>query len=1139
MRIEFSARETKIPTMNGKSGLLVLGSWSAALLTTVASVAGPAVKATETRITIPTYLTGEPEPNPIFYDGRGSQGAQGRVYPYPLYDRLTNIKSNQVYTVVYLENQYVRIGILPEIGGRLFEAIDKSNGYNFVYRQHVIKPALIGLIGAWISGGIEWNIPHHHRATTALPVQYQLEDNPDGSKTVWVGELELRQRMRWAVGYTLRPDRSYLQCSIRILNRTPFSNSMLCFANVAVHVNDSYQVIYPPHTQFVTFHSKHEFTTWPVATTRYAGEDFTRGVEVSWYSNHVAATSMFAWNCQDDFFAGYDHGRHAGIMSVADHHIVPGKKFWTWGTGPRGRMWDKILTDSDGPYIELMVGGYSDNQPDYSWLQPDETKSFEMYWYPFREIDGVKNANLEAAVNLEILGDQSARIGFCATAEHPNARALVRAGTQVLLNESCAIGPRKPFTKTVALPIGVAERDLRVSLLVGDKELVAYTPVHLEPAPLPGPVEDPPSPGSIKTTEELYLAGQRIEQFHAPGRSPEPYWEEALRRDPGDARVNTALAIRLLKQARFEEAEEHVRLAIQRLARNYTAPKDGEPYYYLGVALRGRALLQTNSESIRAEAFDAFYKATWSQAWRAPAYFELAELASQRGDSGAALEYLDRCLEANALSSRALGLKTALLRRAGRLEEARVMLATALRSSDPLDPELQAERWLAGDKGAQPALLKAAGQFPAAGLEAAVAYGNAGLWEDGIALLELLSRRSPAPVPALLYYYLGDLHERAGHFSRAAECRQLATAAAPGTVFPFQWEFIPVLRRAMESNPGDGRAPYYLGDLLYDWQPHEAVRLWERAEALDPSFAIVHRNLAYAYARQSTSNQTTRAIAELESAVGAPVRYALHFTELDELYEGAGRPPAERLALLEQNQIVVSTRDDSLSREIGLLVFAGKFDRAIGLMTGRKFSVWEGGSLDVARHWVNAHVLRGRRELESGNPAAALADFEKAKAIPDNLPNDTRGQDRTAELEYWTGMAYQTLGRSDQAAAAWHQSANLCPQVPESAPVNEAGVQMYFSGLAQNQLGQQAAGQAILRRLLESAGDGVSAKAEPEQTIRRHGRRPSAAEAHYLAGLCHAGLGETNEAHGEFQLALRSKPDLLGAEVELNEKGTR
>ena len=152
---------------------------------------------------IPTYLAGPPDPNPMFFFGQGSQGAEGRIYPYPLYDNLTNLKSNKTYHVVYLENEYVKIGIMPEIGGRLFSAVDKTNNYDFIYRQHVVKPALIGLLGAWISGGIEWNIPHHHRASTFIPVQWSREDNADGSKTIWVGELEVRQRMRWAVGYTL------------------------------------------------------------------------------------------------------------------------------------------------------------------------------------------------------------------------------------------------------------------------------------------------------------------------------------------------------------------------------------------------------------------------------------------------------------------------------------------------------------------------------------------------------------------------------------------------------------------------------------------------------------------------------------------------------------------------------------------------------------------------------------------------------------------------------------------------------------------------------------------------------------------------------------------------------------------------
>ena len=431
---------------------------SAAAKAPLKAPAARGVRMWEDDIVLPTYAIGEPEPNPIFYFGKQSQGAQGRVYPYPLYDNLTSKKVDRKYRIAYLENEFVRIGILPEIGGRLFEAVDKTNNYDFIYRQHVIKPALIGLIGAWISGGIEWNVPHHHRATSALPVQYKLEDGADGSKTIWVGELEVRTRMRWAVGYTLRPGKSYLEAKVRILNRTPVVETMLCFANVAVHVNENYQTIYPPGTQFGTYHSKKQFTEWPVSHQRYSGADFTQGVDISWYKNHISSNSIFAWNYEDDFFGGYDHGKKAGIVSYADHHVVPGKKMWTWGNGPAGRRWDHILTDDDGPYVELMVGAYSDNQPDYSWLQPYETKAFSMYWYPFRDIDGLKNANLDAAVNLEVASG-TAKVGFYTTSNHGAATVTVKLADSVLLQEKTAVGPGKPFVRTLTLPAGVDEHD--------------------------------------------------------------------------------------------------------------------------------------------------------------------------------------------------------------------------------------------------------------------------------------------------------------------------------------------------------------------------------------------------------------------------------------------------------------------------------------------------------------------------------------------------------------------------------------------------------------------------------------------------------------------------------------------------------
>ena len=1085
-----------------RTHLIVLG-----LLFTAAAEAS-AVKVWETKEAIPTYLAGDPEPNPMFFFGRESQGAQGPVYPYPMYDTLTGKKVDKTYTAVYLENEYIRIGVLPELGGRIFEGIDKTNNYNFIYRQHVIKPALIGLIGAWISGGVEWNIPHHHRASTFIPVQYKVEGNADGSKTIWVGELELRQRMRWAVGYTLRPGRAVLEASVRILNRTPEVNTMLCFANLAVHANDNYQVIFPPGTQLGVHHGKHQFTDWPISHSAYGSADFSKGVDISWYKNHMSANSVFAWNYQDDFFAGYDHGKEAGTMSVADHNIVPGKKFWTWGNGPSGKRWDATLTDFDGPYIELMVGAYSDNQPDYSWLQPYETRSFTMNWYPFRDIGGVKKANLDAAVNLDVSAG-SAKVGFYTTAAHPAARVVLKAGDKVLLEETVAINPAQPYLKQTAVPAGIDEHDLVASLWDGAQELISYSPVRLRPQPAPPPVAPPPPSQEIKTNEDLYLIGLRARQFHDPKVDPLPYWQEALRRDPGDTRVNTALGITAFTKARYPEAEKYLRKALERLTDRYTKPEDATAIYYLGATLK--------AEGKTDEAFTWLYKATWSYAWKAAGYYSIAQIAASRGDMTAALDFASRSIDANALNLRAQNLKAAVLRHLGRNQEALQLLASASHATDPLDVRAMAETYLASKTSESfQELTSAMIAHPATAQETAAEYLDEGLWQDGADVLSSLNLHK-AIIHPMVYYYLGYFEEKLGQAQTASQYYRQAGSLPPDYVFPFQSQAIDVLRRAIQANPRDARARYYLGNVLYDWQPEEATRLWQESAALDPSSAITHRNLATAYMHQASGAAIDKAIAELERAVSCEHKYALHFTELDQLYEQAGVPLERRLLLFQRNASVVERRDDALNRAIALEVATGQVDDAIRTMTTHTFAVAEGANLNVVDHWTDAHILRAQTEIRSRRYKEALGDLEAAATIPANLPmsfGSGGGNARYAELAYWTGVAQVGCGETQKARESWKRA--VTPAEPA------ANAQAYYQGLAFERLGQTKEAQALFQALVQSAGPAGGGAG-----------RAASANAHYLAGLGYLGLNEQTQAKAELTQAVRISPDLLGARTAL------
>jgi len=1085
----------------------------------------------EEPLVIPTYRVGDPDRNPIFYSGRAYQGAKGPVYPYPLLDKLTDIRENKAYNAVYLENRYVKVCVLPEIGGRIFYAVDKTNNYDFFYHQHVIKPALIGMLGAWISGGVEWNFPHHHRATTFMPVDYTMRENPDGSKTIWVGEIELRHRMKWAIGISLYPDKSYIEATVKLFNRTPFAHSFLYWANAAVHADSTYQVIFPPSTEYVTYHGKNQFAHWPIAREVYKGVDYTKGVDISWWKNHPSPISFFAWDCKEDFLAGYDHGKQAGVVHVANHHIVPGKKFWEWGPGPQGRMWDKILTETDGPYVELMTGAYSDNQPDYSWLQPYEVKTFKQYWYPIREIGGVKNANREAAVNLEVSPDHIATIGFNTTSEYRDARVLLTAGGKLIFEQRTDISPEKPFRKEVVLPASVKKEDLRISLVTSTgKELISYQPVKKEKSSMPEPVKPPPAPEDIKTIEELYLTGLRLEQFYSPALEPYPYYEEALRRDPEDYRVNTALGILYCKRGLFEKAEERLKTAIKRATRNYTSPRDGEAYYYLGLALKYQGKFDT--------AYDAFYKATWSYAFHSAAYYQLAELSCQKGDFSQALDHLNRSLSTNTLNTKALNLKAAVLRRLGRFKEAEALALQAL-AIDPLDfwagNELYLAKFGMGLKKEAlqelEALKERMREAVQSYLELAVDYGNCGLWEEAI---EVLSRLvdSPGKRPStypMIYYYLGYFWEKEGDTEKGSKYYQLGSEMPTNYCFPFRLESIEVLRSASRNNPKDPRAPYYLGNLLYDRQPESALKEWERSRDLDDTFSIVHRNLALAYFR--VEKDIPKAIASMERALACDPEDPRLYYELDILYEAGGISPQKRLEILRRNHDIVVQRDDALSREIVLLVQLGHYDRAIDLLSTHHFHKWEGVG-NIHNVYVDAHLLKGRDCFKAGDYEGALEHYRAALEYPENLEvGKPYHGGRSCQVYYFIGTSYEVLGDWDKARAFYEKAATAKQRYKWSEL-------RYYQGLALRKLGREEEANRLFDGLIAFGRVRLKARTALDffaKFGRRQSREVQMARAHYLLGLGYLGKGKRAEAKEEFKEALRLNINHLWARVQLSE----
>jgi len=1084
------------------------------------SKSGAAIR--EEKLTIPAYEVGPPEKNPMFFAGRGYQGAKGPIYPYPLLDKLADAKRDRTYRAVVLENEYIKLSVLPEVGGRIFSGLDKTNGYDFLYRQSVIKAALIGMAGAWISGGIEWNAIHHHRVSTFMPVDYRVESGADGARTLWVGETERRQRMRWVVGLTIFPGRSYLEVTAKIFNPTPFAHSMLYFTNAAVHVNPGYQVIFPPSAEWGTQHAKCEFVRWPIATSVYAGVDYSGGVDVSMWKNHPHWISIFTIDNEEDFFGGYDHTKDAGIVHFADHHVWPGKKFFTFGAGPEGAMWDKILTDADGPYLELMSGAYSDNQPDYSWISPYETRTMTEWWYPVRQLGGVKNATADAAVNLEVDERNVARVGFNATAEFKGATVTLDLRGKTIFRRKIDIGPEKPVVEEVALPAGATKEDLRAVLASpSGRELVSYRPAEPKGEPMPEVVEAPPPPKEVKTSEELYLAGLRLEQFHNPALEPYPYYEEALRRDPFDCRANTALALLYLKRGKFAEAEEKLRRAVERATKNHTRPKDGGAHYYLGAALK--------FQGRHAEARTALNKAAWDVAWRAASQYLLAEIALREGDTQAALDAVEEAIRFNAANTRALCLRAVVLRQMKRYKEAADLAACVLKA-DPLDflarNELALARQGRGLKSARRDLDELARLMRGEAqshLELASAYEAMGLWGEAAGILErFLAEGGGSAVDPLVHYTLGHYFENMGDERKSARHYRLGGKMPPDYCFPFRLESIHVLESAIRHNPSDARAPYYLGNLLYDLQPERAVAAWEKSRELDDAFATVHRNLGFAYARMDKDNR--RAIASLEKAVACDPKDPRLFFELDVLMGHEGVPHEKRLAVLEANHDTVEKRDYSLLREIVLYVLTGKYDRAIKLLDTRHFHIWEGGENSVHDVYVDAHLLRGKKFFDAGKFDAALADYEAASEYPERFemgrPYDGG---REPEVSYHIGTAYEALGEKEKALSAYRAALKK----------DKKGTYLaYYQGLALRKLGQEDKARALFDGLVRLGEDALATGAAVD-FFGKFGAYQSESErkahAHYLIGLGLAGRGETDAAKAQFEIAVRLDVNHLGA----------
>lgn len=1023
------------------------------------------VRAWEEIVMLPTYEIGKEEKNPIFLEKRVYQGSSGVVYPYPVVEKIADEKKDKPYRAFFIENEYIKVMILPELGGRIHMAYDKVKQRHFVYYNQVVKPALVGLTGPWISGGIEFNWPQHHRPSTFLPTDCYIEEFEDGSKTVWCSEVERMFRTKGMAGFTLYPGKAYIEIKAKVYNRTPFPQTFLWWANPAVVVNKDYFSVFPPDVNAVFDHGKRDVSSFPIATGTYYKWDYSEGIDISRYKNIPVPTSYMAINSKYDFVGGYDDSVQAGLLHVADHHVNAGKKQWTWGNGDFGQAWDRNLTDEDGPYIELMTGMYCDNQPDFTWLQPYEEKSWQQYFMPYQKVGLVKNATRDALVNLESLGNGNYRVILYTTAVNKGVRVLLSSSNGIYLDEIIDVSPSEPY---VSRPVDCArmkEEELKLEVLNSDGRIqVAYQADKPEIRPIPEPAKAAKSPQEISHIEQLFLTGQHLEQYRHATYSPLDYYQEALRRDPGDIRCNNAVGLWLMRRAKFKEAQEYFQRAVQTQTERNPNPYDGEPYYNWGWSKK----MQGDFDG----AYDAFYKATWNAAWQDAAYLGLAQIDIMRGEWDLALEHVDRALVRNWHNHKARQLKVSVLRKMSMERQAQSLIDESLKI-DRFNMGCRFERYLIEMKNENQG-KECLGEFVAlmrgavhSYLEYAFDYMAAGLYEEAMLILNVYLKTSSADVYPIVYYTLGYCAERTGNIENALEYYRLAEQMSPDYCFPNKLEEVIVLQHAMELYPEGAKAPYYLGNFWYNARQYEdAVACWEYSVEKNATYPTVWRNLSLAYYNKRHAPEKAREA--LETAFRLDKGDARILMELDQLYKKLQYDHRRRLDFLETHLELVEQRDDLCIERITLYNQLGNYQKAYELINSRKFHPWEGGEGKITGQFLLCHIELAKQALKTGHYAEALSLLLETEHYPENLGEGKLATVEENDVHYYMGCAYEGLKETEKAQHYFR----LATQGQDEPAIaffynDQQPDKIYYQGLAWRKLGREDKAKSCFNKLIK------------------------------------------------------------------------
>jgi len=1059
---------------------------------------GAKARVWQENLTIPTYALGAEDQNPPF-DLTGGH----HVYPYPMLDDLTDRLEQKSYKAVFLENEYLKAVVLPEMGGHVYSLYDKVNKREVLYRNNVVKYGLVALRGAWVSGGIEFNFPNGHSVVTVSPVAFTAFQNPDGSATVVVGDMDQVTEMHWEVALTLHPGEARLEQHVTLFNSTALTNLYWFWATTAVPATQDMQFIYPMREAFP--HLKGEVWSYPMHD----------GADYSWYKNVRQPTSLFGRQVHRTFFGAYYHQSNYGVVHAADFREVTGKKTWTWGTADDGLIWTDLLTDHDGAYNEIQAGRY-ETQLNYEFMPPRHVETFTEYWYPVAGLDGgFVEATSQLALNVNFVKASAgvpghAEILLFPTVAIRDVKVRVKLGAQTL-KDAGPLSLAPMTTSRLSVPVedsGAAPKKLEVDVTAPDGQTVlhwsAADPIDGNPDFVPAANVSAPAPKPLDklSVEELYLCGVGEEKDGDERRAVETY-RAVLDRDPGHVAALRKLAWHEFRRGDFRAAEG---LIARALARDGFSP---ETNYAAGVIYRA-AQRWTLAQ-------DAFWASIHYGGAEAPAYAQLGELSLRVKKYDEATTLFYQALARDPYDGVTLADLAVAQRLSGRLTDAARSIAQGL-SRMPLLPYARAERWRI-EAAVTKALAKPAEHppedwakpYPAAAnpyLEAAAWYRALGDVVSSDAVLESALGRLPASsITPLVYYYLAANARDEGKSERAEQFARKGQEAPYAAVFPNRMEDAAVIDAELHDHPSDSHASYLLGNYLFAHGRYDDAGLhWSDALGQGLEYSVLMRNLGVHAWR--VKNDLPGAAGFYEKAVKlAPDDFRL-YVDLDEIYFRLGNTSG-REKLFASAPASVLERDSVRVRRVLLLTQEQQYDQALGLLANHNFKAWEGGVL-LRQMYVLACVAKGKHALASRQLPEAEAALREALKYPHNLGVGKPDKPHDEEALFWLGETLKAAGNDHAARDAWAQAAQ------EGTSGGEAS--KLYRGLALRRLGQPQEAEAVL------------APFEQTKPADKH-----SAQEFYAAGLLNLADDRSDLAAGKFTAALNADPDFWPARLALVE----